>query len=84
MRRRDGGAVVPANLEELQAQATATWRELVDAAYGLANAVNAGKAQADVRAAEHTLGQAARAYAVAATALLHTRPSPTPRRLRRR
>lgn len=79
-----GDPVVPANVEELQARAAAAWRTLVEAAFGLTNAVSAGKPADEISAAEQALGAAARAYAGTTTALLEaTRPRP-PRRSRKR
>ncbi len=80
----DGGVAVPANLEELQARVAAAWKTLVEAALGLANAVNAAALTEEVRAAEQTLGNAARAYAATTTALMEARRPPPPRRPRRR
>jgi len=78
-------SAVPANLEELQAHVAAAWRALVEAAFALTNAVNAGKPADELQAIEHTLGQAARTYAAAATALLDAlRPPPPPARRSRR
>lgn len=81
---RDDDAAGPANLEELQAQVAAMWRALVEAAFGLTNAVNAAKPADEIRAAEHTLGEAARTYAAASTALVEALRPPPPRRPRRR
>lgn len=86
MRGADGdrGVAVPANLEELQAREAAAWKTLVEAALGLANAVNAAALTEEVRAAEQTLGNAARAYAATTTALMEAMRLRPPRRARRR
>lgn len=80
----DGVVVVPANLEELQAKVAAAWKALVEAALGLANAVNAAALTEDVWAEEQTLGNAVRAYAATTTALMEAMRPPPPRRPRRR
>jgi hypothetical protein len=76
--------LVPANLEELHAQVAAAWRALVEAAFGLTNAVNAAASAEDTWAAEQTLGRAARAYAAATTALVDAAIPKSSRRARRR
>jgi hypothetical protein len=79
-----GEAALPANLEEMQAQVAAAWRALVEAAFGLTNAVNAAKPADEIRAAEHTLGDAARTYAATSTELVDALRPASPRRPRRR